>query len=885
MRASRARGEPLILGGSANSNIDVFVECIGMVGKRVSDELYIHLDAVDLLDDAEQRERILGALTLTPRNDALVPNVAKLNLRSGRLSLLAYPDFDLEPFPQLAASWIFASGSLSTPNYRHYADTLNPPILHRKELLVRHDHPDRTRWIALTETAESLGLFDNPSTIGFKLNWERLIREKGYALAGYNLTPVANVVYADSDADATQSGDAVRRHLTALSRGSLSAPVQLLMRHGLLGAGRTFFDYGCGKGDDVAGLTASGVEASGWDPHFAAENPIVEADVVNLGFVVNVIEDPAERVEAIHRSFKLTRGVMSIGVMLSGNEPPGRPFRDGFITSRNTFQKYFTQGEFKDYIEQVLNQDVFMAGPGVAFVFFDKDLEQRFATERYRRRGLAKRLLAANTPGLRRVREAKSRPPREQAPARATTAQLALASIKPELERLWITMLDLGRKPEPDEVDALDQLEDKAGSLNRALRLIASHFDPDLLSVAAKARADDVRLFMAAQQFKRRPAYRRLELRLQRDIRAFFGDYEAAQSAGVGLLLDAADPVMLLDACRVAAAAWFGWLENEHSLQIHATLVERLPVVLRAYVACGLILWDSIGDVQLVKIHITSGKLTLMQFEDFDVSAIPRLSRRIKVNIRKQDYQLFEYGGAEHPKPLLYRKSRYLHEDYPNYAEQFKFDEALEATGLLDDSEFGPSEVRLRALLEEKRLRVAGFFLVPSEDIPELDMKCGANFTFRSFIECGETQRRLAIQNIPLNPKTYNAIHALATRIIDPVVEYFGAIKLTYGFCSAGLARHIHLRVAPELDQHASYELNRLGRPICPRGGAACDFIVEDEDMRQVADWIIANLPFDRLYFYGSDRPIHVSFAVDGVRQAYTLTESKSGRLIPRKYC
>ena len=33
------------------------------------------------------------------------------------------------------------------------------------------------------------------------------------------------------------------------------------------------------------------------------------------------------------------------------------------------------------------------------------------------------------------------------------------------------------------------------------------------------------------------------------------------------------------------------------------------------------------------------------------------------------------------------------------------------------------------------------------------------------------------------------------------------------------------------------------------RGGASCDFIVDDEDMRQVADWIIANVPFDRLYF------------------------------------
>ncbi len=44
------------------------------------------------------------------------------------------------------------------------------------------------------------------------------------------------------------------------------------------------------------------------------------------------------------------------------------------------------------------------------------------------------------------------------------------------------------------------------------------------------------------------------------------------------------------------------------------------------------------------------------------------------------------------------------------------------------------------------------------------------------------------------------------------------------------------------------------------RAGAACDFIVEDEDMRGVAEWIIQNLPFDRMYFYWIDRSIHISY-------------------------
>ena len=72
------------------------------------------------------------------------------------------------------------------------------------------------------------------------------------------------------------------------------------------------------------------------------------------------------------------------------------------------------------------------------------------------------------------------------------------------------------------------------------------------------------------------------------------------------------------------------------------------------------------------------------------------------------------------------------------------------------------------------------------------------------------------------------------------------------------------------------------GALVCERGGAACDFIVDDEDMREVADWIVANLPFDRLYFYGSDRPVHVSYASGPARLPYRMVASAGGRVMPR---
>ena len=179
---------------------------------------------------------------------------------------------------------------------------------------------------------------------------------------------------------------------------------------------------------------------------------------------------------------------------------------------------------------------------------------------------------------------------------------------------------------------------------------------------------------------------------------------------------------------------------------------------------------------------------------------------------------------------------------------------------------------------------MSGTTLARSDRIPDLDQACGGHFTFRSLVECGDTQLRLGLKNLPLNPATYNALYDLATQILDPVADYFGGIRLTYGFCSSELAKHITKRVAPKLDQHAACEVGARKTPICDRGGASCDFFVEDEDMREVADWIIANLPFDRLYLYGPDRPVHVSYSPDPARQAFLMVESSKGKLMPRRY-
>jgi hypothetical protein len=246
------------------------------------------------------------------------------------------------------------------------------------------------------------------------------------------------------------------------------------------------------------------------------------------------------------------------------------------------------------------------------------------------------------------------------------------------------------------------------------------------------------------------------------------------------------------------------------------------------------------------------------------------------------DFQLFTYGKG-YPCPLLYIKSRYINEELPHYAEQLAFDEALQNLDI-DLTGYGPSELEFMGALARVRRRVDGFKLDRLHSVPNLDDRCGRFLTYRQLIECGETQAATRLPNLPKHPESYTALFDLATSILDPVIEYFGGIELTYGFCSTELARQIPGRIAPDLDQHAAHEHKRTGAPICSRLGAAVDFLVRDEDMGEVAEWIVANLPYDRLYFYGDDRPLHVSYKQEGERQAIELKSTASGKRIPRPF-
>ncbi len=576
-------------------SVAVSVDTGRRIGKRIGSARYLHVSAIPpaLLPFVE-RAADLAAV----ERDAF--DVVRFAENELKLSLLAYPGFMRVGFPVLAASWT-VDLAVQTATQRRYEDHANPPVLHRKELMLTADHPRQAEFSGLTAQAERAGLFADVAVIGHRLQWLEELRARNLRVEDHVLVERS----LDDDDDPV-----VHRHRTALSRRALSTPVQALWRHGYFDGERTFFDYGCGRGDDVATLQASDLTAAGWDPYYRPDSPRQTAAVVNLGFVLNVIEDPAERVGALQKAFALTSEVLSVAALIGGRTARERHrlHGDGVLTTRGTFQKYFTHAELGQYIEHAVNREPVSVAPGVYFVFNNDAAEQRFFANRQE----STRHLMARRPMPRSERAGSANP--KPASPRVRKPKLNRWQRNAGLvERYWNACLRYGRVPSSDEFAFHDELRAQLGLPKTVLRqLLELHGGADFAE-SQRRRREDVLVYLALGMFERRRSFGLHPERVQRDVKEHWGALKRAEDDARQLLFAMGQPELVVAACDQAGAEGLGAAKGGR-LAVASDRVDQLPAVVRALVGTACRLYGDVDACDGVKVDARRRIVTFRVF-------------------------------------------------------------------------------------------------------------------------------------------------------------------------------------------------------------------------------------------------------------------------------
>jgi DNA phosphorothioation-associated putative methyltransferase len=477
----------------------------------------------------------------------------------------------------------------------------------------------------------------------------------------------------------------INRSRTAVGRASLSRPIVAALEDGLLPAGTSVFDFGCGRGGDIQRLRALGYPATGWDPVHAPDAPMQPANVVNLGYVINVIEDPQERLAVLSRAWKLTTRLLIVAARpeWEGRDVHGRSFRDGILTSKGTFQKFYRQDELRAWIDRTLGLRSIAAAPGVFYVFRDDQDAEAFRARRIRR----------------------------TSQVRTLASEVLYESHRGILSALEAFVGERGRLPDAPELAEGVSLVEAFGSIRAAFAVIRRNTGDERWSAVRIQATLNLLVYLALRAFGGRPRMSALPEDLQRDIRALFGSYKAAVFRADQLLFAAGKPRLLDKAMRDSPA---GKLLPD-ALYVHISALGALSPVVRVYEGCGRVLLGTVEGATITKLSRTKRRVAYLSYPAFDSDPHPSLAFSIRADLQTFDikYRDFRQSGNA---PVLHRKEAFVTSDYPGRQKFARLTAQEERIGLFSDPTLIGTRQAWEAALASRGVCLRGHRLVKSEE-------------------------------------------------------------------------------------------------------------------------------------------------------------------------
>ncbi len=430
-------------------------------------------------------------------------------------------------------------------------------------------------------------------------------------------------------------------------------------------------------------LGALGVTGFGWDPTHRPGGQLRKSSVVNLGYVVNVIESPTERRDALSRAWSLAQKALIVSARLTMDARSlceSEDYSDGCLTGRGTFQKFFDQNELRNWINQTLGVLSVPAAPGIFYVFRDEQARTAFVASRYRRR------LSAPRPN-------KS------------------GELFREHEGLLQSLIDFvaerGRLPGDDELPNAAQICGVFGSVRRAFQVLSTVTDKERWAEVTKKRKEDLLIYLALSRFGGRPHFGRLSRTLQGDVKGLFGNHKRACDQADALLYSLGKPGVV-DA----------YIQNSKvgkltptALYFHESALTNLSPILRLFEGCAQAYIGRVEDANVIKLYRNEPKVSYLSYPEFESDPHPALASSLAIHLQTFRIRARDYRNHR-DVPILHRKELFICADHLLHQKFARLTRIEDAKGLYEDTRQIGTREGWDKILESKGLRLRGHRLL-----------------------------------------------------------------------------------------------------------------------------------------------------------------------------
>jgi hypothetical protein len=450
--------------------------------------------------------------------------------------------------------------------------------------------------------------------------------------------------------------------------------------------------------------------------------------VVNLGYVINVIEDPIERTEALREAWRLTRSVLIVSARLTWDPDAhsGIPYRDGRLKRNRTFQKFYTPEELKTWIETTLGVSAVTAAPGICYIFRNDNAAQALLARHTRnhrqyRQGIAELLYhqangllapieayvakhrhlpapsqlpnpRATIDSFGSIRGAFSVIRRATGPSKWTDIRIGIQTRSEqrftehldELQPLIDFITHRGRLPRSGELRNEAMVNELFGSVRTAFSVIRRVTGPSQWAELENRARENFLVYASLAAFSGRPTFGQLPQDLRYDAKDLFGSYKAACRGADELLYSISDINKLDIACSQAP---FGKLTSE-ALYVHVAAVHRLPPVLRVYIGAAATLTGNVNDATILKLHRQKPQVSFLIYPTFDHDPHPALRGSLVARLPVLRVKYKDFSSSDNP-PILHRKETFVPDDYPGRNKFERLTRQEERAQLLNASNIG----------------------------------------------------------------------------------------------------------------------------------------------------------------------------------------------------